>query len=187
MRPLAAVSILLLGVLAFTPGIHAQPADSTAKTVATPAPAGTPPPLPPARKIPGINADDGFPHGCVSCHVNVPERNMDARLSKLMKGWTVKVDPDLLAKAQAAAPAGVTLKGKHPAVTATLKDVPAGCIKCHGAASKKAPPFGRLIHRIHLVGAGENHYMTEFQGECTYCHKLNLATGAWSVASAPEP
>ncbi|MGE5177993.1 MAG: hypothetical protein ACM3PF_02745 [Bacteroidota bacterium] len=187
MRPLATVSIFLLGLLAFASSAHAQPADSTAKSVvATPSP-GSPPPLPPARKIPGINAPDEFPNGCVSCHVNLPERHMDQRLSTLMKGWTVKVDPALLAKAQAAAPAAVTLKGKHPAVSAALKDVPAGCVKCHGAASKKAPPFARLIHRIHLVGADENHYMTEFQGECTYCHKLNQATGAWSVASAPEP
>ena len=187
MRTLAAVSIFLLGLLAFPSGLHAQPADSTAKAVVAAPAKGSPPPLPPARKIPGINAADQFPNGCVSCHVNLPERNMDERLSTLLKSWTVKVDPALLTKAQAAAPAGVTLKGKHPVVAAALKDVPAKCIGCHGAASKKAPPFARLIHRIHLVGADENHFMTEFQGECTYCHKLNQATGAWSVASAPEP
>jgi len=66
-----------------------------------------PSPPPPARKIPGINAEDKAPRACVSCHVKMPE--LDARLSTAMAQWTVKVEPQLLAKAQAAAPAGVTL------------------------------------------------------------------------------
>ncbi|HSQ60788.1 MAG TPA: hypothetical protein VLT84_10210 [Acidobacteriota bacterium] len=179
---LLAVFILLAACPPLGPGgALAQPADSAAAQPAAP------PAPPPARKIPGITAADQFANGCVGCHVNMPEQNLDTRFSTLLAGWGEKVEPALLAKAQAAAPAGVTLKGTHPAAKASLKDIPAGCIKCHGAASKKAPPFARLIHRIHLIGGDENHFMTIFQGECTHCHKLDATTGAWSVPSAPEP
>jgi hypothetical protein len=93
-----------------------------------------------------------------------------------------------LAKAQAAAPAGVTLKAKHPRVMpATLRNIPGACIKCHSPASKNAPSFAKMIHLIHLTGGDENDFLTEFQGECTHCHKLNEKTGAWSIPSAPEP
>lgn len=164
-----------------------QPDSAAAAPGAPPSSPGAPPAPPSARKIPGINAPDPFPNACVSCHVNMPEQNMDARFSTLMKGWREKVEPGLLAKAQAAAPAGVTLKGKHPAITSALRNIPDGCLKCHGAESKKAPPFARMIHLVHLTGGDENHFMTMFQGECTDCHKLNATTGAWSIPSAPEP
>lgn len=159
----------------------------TGRAGAQPPDSGSAPPAPPpARKVPGLTAADPFPKGCVSCHVNMPDRKMDARLSTLLKGWTTKVEPALLAKAQAAAPAGIQLKGKHPAATSALKNIPAGCIKCHGSTSKKAPPFTRLLHLVHLTGEG-NHYLAEFQGECTFCHKLDRKTGAWSIPSGPEP
>jgi hypothetical protein len=58
----------------------------------------------------------------------------------------------------------VTLKGKHPKVE-----------------------VARMAHPVHLTGGDENHFMTLFQGECTHCHKLDRATGAWSIPSAPEP
>lgn len=52
--------------------------------------AGAPPesgtaPAPVLRPIPGITAEDPFPRGCVDCHVNMPDRNMDVRLSTLMR------------------------------------------------------------------------------------------------------
>ena len=175
----AVFTLLIVGFSAGPAHGLAQPADSSAAPPAAPA-------APPIRSIPGINAPDLFPGACVSCHVNMPERNMDARFSTLLKGWTEKVEPALLEKAQAAAPEGVVLKGKHPAITTALKDIPAGCIKCHGRDSKKAPPFIRLMHRIHLTGGDANHYIAFFQGECTHCHKLDGATGAWSIPSGPE-
>src|SRR5512136_348981 len=79
------------------------------------------PPLPPARSIPAINAEDKFPRACVDCHVNQPDINLDVRLSTLMAQWNEKVNPALLAKAQAAAPEGLVLKGKHPNATGALK------------------------------------------------------------------
>jgi len=138
---------------------------------------------PPARAIPGLNTEDRFRGGCVDCHVALP--TMDVRLSTLMAQWGEQVRPALLAKAQAAAPAGLALKGKHPGAPGALKQIPGSCLPCHGKTSKTAPPFAQMIHLIHLAGE-PNHFLAEFQGECTHCHKLDLASGHWSMPSGPE-
>ena len=96
------------------------------------------------------------------------------------------VDGPLLVHARAAAPAGLTLAGKHPAVPSALADIPAACMRCHGKASTTAPPFARLVHLVHLQGGEHSHFMTMFQGECTHCHKLDPASGGWRIASGPE-
>jgi cytochrome c553 len=150
-----------------------------------PAPAAKPAPPAAARKIPGINAPDPYPKACVDCHVSKPQ--MDVRLSTQMQQWMAgKVDPALLATVQGSAPAGLKLKGRHPDAADAFDDVPASCADCHSEDSKKAPPLAGMVHRLHLVGGDKNHFMTEFQGECTYCHKFNAATGSWSVPSGPE-
>jgi len=146
----------------------------------------TAPTLPPARKIPGIITEDSYPNGCVDCHINYVDMKLDTRFSTLMKLWSEKVEPKLVAKAQASTPKDLMLKGKHPNADAALKDIPAGCIVCHGKESSTAPPFANMIHNIHLIGGEENHFLTMFQGECTYCHKLDLTTGHWSMPSGPE-
>jgi hypothetical protein len=179
---LSAAAIALFWVSGLTQA--ATPAATQA-----PAPAVTRAPVvaatPAARRIPGINAPDPYPKACVDCHVNRPP--MDVRLSTQMKQWMEgKVSPALLATVQGSAPAGLKLKGRHPDAADALDDVPAACAECHSDDSKKAPPLAGMVHRIHLVGGDKNHFMTEFQGECTYCHKLNAATGAWSSPSGPE-
>jgi hypothetical protein len=142
---------------------------------------------PPARQVPGINAADKHPNGCVDCHVVHKDKGLDARLSVVLKEWTAgKVDPALLAQTKATMPAGVVAKGKHPSADDALEDIPAACLDCHDSASKKAPPFSRLLHLVHLTGGGKNPYMTVYQGECTHCHKLDAKTGAWSLPSGPE-
>lgn len=139
----------------------------------------------PPRSVPGINAADAFPRGCVDCHVRTPA--MDVRLSTRMQQWMAgKVDAALLATVQGSAPAGLKLKGKHPDAADAFDDVPAACADCHSPGSKKAPPLAGMVHRIHLLGGEKNHFMTEFQGECTYCHKLDAATGTWTMPSGPE-
>lgn len=140
----------------------------------------------PARKIPAITSEDRFPRGCVDCHVNYPAMKMDTRLSVLMRQWNNAVDPKLMAKVRATVPKGFILKGKHPVVAAALEDIPAGCLKCHGKESTIAPPLSQVVHLIHLTGGEDNHFLTLFQGECTYCHKLNLKTGRWSMPSGRE-
>jgi len=140
---------------------------------------------PAARKIPGINAPDSYQGGCVDCHVNKPPT--DARLSTQLKLWTAgKVSPALLATVQGSAPAGLKLKGKHPDAADAIDDIPTACADCHSEDSKKAPPLAGMVHRIHLVGGDKNRFMTEFQGECTDCHKFDAAKGSWSMPSGPE-
>ncbi len=184
------VPFLALAIVLLAGGVAAQqetPAAGVTPPATTAAPPATKAALPAAlRAIPGITAPDSFPRACVDCHVNLPGQKMDARLSTLLAQWSKSVDPGLLEKAQGAAPPGVTLKGRHPKLGA-LGSVPARCMKCHTATSKTAPSFPRMIHRIHLVGGEKNDFLTECQGQCTYCHKLNAATGEWSVPSAPEP
>ncbi len=141
---------------------------------------------PPVREIPGINAEDAFPRGCVDCHIVRTDINRDVRISTLLNEWGEKVEPRFLEMAQAAAPEGVTLVGKHPAVSSMVKDIPSGCMACHGKTSKAAPPLGRMMHLYHLTGGEKNPYMTVFHGECTYCHKLNQATGEWTIPSGQE-
>ncbi|MCU0225184.1 MAG: hypothetical protein MUF27_14205 [Acidobacteria bacterium] len=143
-------------------------------------------PPPPPRAIPGITAADPFRNACVDCHVARPDIAVDARFATALAAWGETVRPDLLERAQAAAPRGVTLKGKHPPVPGALADIPRSCMACHDDASKLAPPFSRLMHSIHLSGGEKNHFLTIFQGECTHCHKLDDVTGALSVPSGPE-
>jgi len=153
---------------------------------APPAVEGGPPPPLPARASPAIAAEDAYPGGCVDCHVNMPEAGVDARLSTALARWREEVDADLLAQAQSTMPEGVRLRGRHPPAGRSLEDVPAACLKCHRADSKSAPAFARLLHLVHLTGGEENHFVTLFQGECTHCHKLDAATGEWSLPSGPQ-
>lgn len=146
-------------------------------------PAGAPA-QPPA--IPGITAPDAFPNACVDCHLNYREQNLDVRFSTLLAAWQQGAAPKLLEKARAAAPAGVTLTGKHPAVSGAVSDVPRKCLACHGKASTKAPPFAVMLHAIHLEGGAENHFVSLFGGSCTHCHKLDAKTGKLTVPSAAE-
>ena len=148
---------------------------------------GGPPPPPPVRAIPGLTAEDPHPRACVDCHVVMKDFNMDVRISTLMDKWTQGVEPKLLAAAKAAAPDSAKIKGKHPGAKAALKNIPGGCLACHGKSSKTAPPFARLMHAIHLVGGDQNLFMGYYQGDCTHCHKLDAQTGNWSVPSAAEP
>jgi len=143
-------------------------------------------PARPPRAIPGITAADSFPQACVSCHVVLPS-GMDVRITTLMQQWMESVDSSLLAITQSVAPPGAILAGKHPRTSASLRNIPTGCLSCHGETGTSGVPFGKLMHRIHLTGGPESIFLTAFQGECTYCHKLDLATGAWSIPSGPEP
>ena len=69
-----------------------------------------------ALPMTGNGAVDPYPTGCVSCHVLDKSKGKDSRLSVALKQWTAgKIEPGLLAKSKASAPAGLTLKGKHPA------------------------------------------------------------------------
>lgn len=152
-----------------------------------PAHAAEPAALPPARQVPGITTADQHPQGCVDCHVVYRDKGIDARLGVALREWTAgRIEPALLAQTRATMPIGVVAKGKHPPAEDALEDIPAACLDCHDGASRKAPPFSRLLHLVHLTGGAKNPFMTVYQGECTHCHKLDVRTGAWSVPSGPE-
>ena len=140
---------------------------------------------PPQRKIPGITAPDQFPGACVSCHVVMPD-GQDVRISILVGKMTAGVSPELLSLAQRSMPTGTKLKGRHPEVEDSFEDIPAACLDCHGADSRKAPPFNRMLHAIHLETRKGNHFLAMFQGECTHCHKLDAKSGEMRIPSGPE-
>ncbi len=140
-----------------------------------------------ARQIPGITADDPFPGGCVDCHIQYPDRNLDVRFSTLLALWEREVSPELLARSKASTEPGVTLQGMHPETKPdVIKDIPGACVDCHRRRSDEAPILSRLVHLTHLTGGAESVFLNEFKGECTLCHKLDLKTGAWSMPSGPE-
>lgn len=143
--------------------------------------------MPAPRQVPGLTSADKHPNGCVDCHIVYKDRGHDERLSVKLKAWTAgNIEPGLLAQTKASMPAGVAVKGKHPEAEDSLEDIPAACLDCHDSGSKKAPPFARLLHLVHLKGDAKNPFMSVYQGECTHCHKLNAKTGEWSLASGPE-
>jgi hypothetical protein len=133
--------------------------------------------------LPGITTPDKTPHACVDCHVNHPERKMDFRLPSILARWRNGADPKIFEKAQAAAPEGRILTGRHPDVSAQISIIPNDCLVCHARDSQAAPPFARLLHAIHLVGGRENHFLAVHKGTCTNCHKLDQKTGAWHTGS----
>ena len=135
----------------------------------------------------GLAAVDPYPAVCVGCHALDKAKGTDERLSIVLKEWTAgKIEPGLLAKSKASAPAGLVLKGKHPATEDSLEDIPGACLDCHDAGSKKAPPFAQLLHTVHLVGGVNNSYVTTYKSDCMHCHKLNTQTGVWTMPSGPE-
>ena len=127
----------------------------------------------PARKIPGITVKDVYPHGCVDCHTG--KAGMPATIAKIV------TSPAAASRAKAFV-GTFTLKGKHPPIVDSVKEIPAQCMKCHTATGKIAPAFAPMIHGVHLTGGDANPFLTTFGGECTHCHKFNSATGQWSMA-----
>jgi len=174
-------------VLVFAALLAIAAARQTSAPSQTPAPAQAPAPAqtPAVRQIPGITAKDPYPNGCVDCHV--AGRDADMRMSVLMTQWMVAVPAALVDKAKAASADATKIKGKHPAVPNAKTNLPQTCAGvCHKAGSTIAPPFGRLLHLIHLTGGAKNRFLTAQQGDCTHCHKLDQKTGAWKTASGSE-
>lgn len=140
---------------------------------------------PGARAEQGTQAKDAFPNGCVDCHTSTSKAG-DTRLSTLMAKWTSAVEPGLLDKTKASVADPSKVKGKHPAVPKAGAALPQSCMTtCHRRGSTVAPPFATLMHTVHLTGA-PNQFVTQFQGQCTHCHKMDPKTGAWRIPSGAE-
>jgi len=111
-------------------------------------------------EIPGITVEDPKPNGCVDCHRKVSEER-DYRLTRYI---------EKLAKEE-----------EHPDVVAAINTIPNDCTMCHSESAAEnmgTEPFATLLHKLHLVGGKENHFITHYQGKCTYCHALNMETGS---------
>lgn len=137
--------------------------------------------------ISGITAQDKFPGGCVDCHVRLPERNMDVRISTQMNKWQESVAPKLLERLRAVLPENIVLVGRHPLLPQqSYRNIPASCMTCHEKSQTNVPAMAPMLHALHLIGGKDNHFITEFKGECTHCHKLDPKTAKWSIPSGEE-
>lgn len=149
-------------------------------------PAGAPPEMPAPRLVPGINSDDPFPDACVDCHINYVDMGMDTRLSTILANWSVAVEPEILAIAQLVAGPAAVLAGRHPKLPVQRMDIPGDCLVCHESGTEDVVPLAAFLHKVHLLGGDTSVYMRVFQGECTYCHKLDSTTGSWRVPDGTE-
>ncbi len=111
-----------------------------------------------AALLPGINARDDRPNGCVDCHVKASE---DLRLNTVLAG----------------------IKG-HPDISRIVKKVPDGCLMCHKGGGK-APALGLLSHKVHFLGDAADDFLTKDKGQCLSCHSLDKSSGNVKVKSAP--
>lgn len=138
-------------------------------------------------EIPTVTAEDQVPGGCVDCHVNKPENNMDVRISTHMEHWFEQVEPKLLDRVRAIAREPMKLTGRHPRLPAeTYRDIPNSCGACHGRSQTDILPLAPMLHALHLNGGKGNHFLTIFKGRCTHCHKFNAGSGEWTMPSGPE-
>lgn len=109
--------------------------------------------------IPGITAEDTHPNGCTDCHRKV-SADRDYSLATEI--------------------ANMVKEGRHPRVSdRMLQDLPKQCITCHKPDSKY--PFGEIMHSAHLTGGADNHFITNYQGQCMHCHAMDPQTGSITV------
>ena len=109
--------------------------------------------------LPGINAPDNQPKGCVDCHIKTASR--DFRL-------TVVLD---------------SIKGGHPDVAKLVKNVPMDCLKCH-YASQMAPVLGSMVHRNHYQNQKDNDFLITDKGSCLSCHTVDINSGKIAIKNA---
>ena len=119
-------------------------------------------------EIPGITVEDVEVSGCVDCHRQVDDER-DYRLSTSLKQ--------------------LAEEGKHPDVSAMASTIPEDCVICHSeqmAEGMGTDPLGPMMHKIHLVGGADNHFITGYEGQCTHCHALDKEIGGFSIKSGEE-
>lgn len=136
--------------------------------------------------VAGLDNRDSFPRGCVDCHVVLPEEQRDVRISTIMKNLAERVDPRLQARLAKGATGKAGLHGRHPALLSDSLEIPAICQNCHRADSATVPPFAEMMHLIHLADSEDNHYISLFNGDCSFCHKFDPYAGTFSVPSHTE-
>jgi len=111
-------------------------------------------------QLPGVNAEDAHPNGCVDCHSQGADS--DSRLNVSLK----------------------ELSG-HPPIDAMVKTVPDDCMTCHKAGAY-AGALSTITHKSHYANPDENYFVTGYGGLCLECHSVNLTTGMVSVKNGPK-
>ncbi len=112
----------------------------------------------PSLTIPGVNAKDDLPKGCLDCHVKSGSSDMTI-LTGMKKLIADK---------------------KHPAASDKMISDMAGCATCHKAGAK-AGSLGSVIHQMHFAGGTNNAFVKSYSGNCTWCHSVDLTNGAVGV------
>ena len=111
-----------------------------------------------APVLPGINAKDNLPNGCVDCHKK--DGANDYRLNTALK----------------------EIKG-HPDITKIVKTLPADCALCHKGGAGKAASIAQVAHEFHYKDAAKNVFVTVYGGQCLNCHALTADNGTMRVKS----
>ncbi len=116
-------------------------------------------------ELPGITVEDAKPQGCVDCHKPRPDIERDFRLSIELQ----------------------ELEG-HPDISGMVasQEIPGLCMSCHTESFK---PLSAIVHKKHFEFEEdplENHFISSYQGQCLYCHALDLETGEMAVKSGLE-
>lgn len=101
--------------------------------------------------------EDPKPEGCVDCHKPRPDIGRDFRLSL-----------------------GLQEIENHPNVweRVATEEIPTMCMTCH------LDTFSNVAHKFHFefeTDPLENHFISSYQGQCLYCHALDLETGEMEV------
>ena len=107
--------------------------------------------------LPGINAKDQFPNGCIDCHKEI-SKTADHRLNKVVSSIE-----------------------KHPNIDKIVKTVPADCSICHGKG--KVPALSTITHKQHYAKPDTNVFISNYDGSCLNCHALDIASGAMRIKS----
>lgn len=111
----------------------------------------------PSLTVPGVNAKDDLPKGCVDCHVK--SGNSDLTILAGMKS--------------------LISAGKHPKVADAMVDELKDCYACHKAGAA-AGSVGTVVHVSHFTGK-ENSFVKNYSGNCTWCHSVDLTKGVVGI------
>lgn len=112
--------------------------------------------------LPGINAKDPYPQGCVDCHTKDGNRLL----------------PNMLKVSK-------NMKTGHPDIAALVKVVPTDCAKCHKEGGL-ARAINQDTHLTHFSNPQANAFLTDYQGQCLFCHTLDFKTGTMNVKTGPK-
>lgn len=109
--------------------------------------------------LPGSNAPEGFPNGCIDCH------SSGDGYDYTLKTTLSKYDD-------------------HPSITRSVNKVPNDCSICHTA--DYAGDLKGLIHKVHLEDTSADGFVKNYGQNCLACHTGYPKPGEPLIKSAPK-